>query len=452
MAVPFGISVGDFIVFIETTIKVVNALHHSKGARKEYEGVSRELESLKLALNGVQGIETNDPQIKAALELIATNCWRTIREFLDKTQKYDLSLGSATHSRRKWKDGLRKIQWALYSEEEVQKFRWQLYSYTGSLIVLLGALGQGTAAEAQREQCNALLRIETKMNADRRQAAASQAMIVSTILRCWKEFRLMVALILPTNFRIFGLVANFSKLSSQVSFEQPVTFQDAHGRMLPIQVAWIDTWDHFETMLKWKFSTLPGLAKIERGEYVLTDPFGTKDIDRARSIHRLKTFLAAGNENNTTPDFEYLLFLESKMHGPLPKRKINTDTDIVSDFSRVRILELEDQQPEKCEETGTESSIDEDENGGEDTEDQDNGSDMETTKEIKITKPIIPIYPKIHREYVVEDTLLYYDLPYEIDHTNSDYIIILREMDRHEMDVLFQHTRRFRTARPYDRS
>ncbi|KAI9656863.1 MAG: hypothetical protein M1821_003502 [Bathelium mastoideum] len=56
-----------------------------------------------------------------------------------------------------------------------------------------------------------------------------------------------------------------------------------------------------------------------------------------------------------------------------------------------------------------------------------------------------PTYPKIHKDYLSVDTLIYYNLPYEYDKSDPNYIIILREMDRHETEVLFEHTRRHRT-------
>ncbi|KAF2236202.1 hypothetical protein EV356DRAFT_531139 [Viridothelium virens] len=555
MVVPFGISVGDFIAFIETTIKVVNALQDSKGARKEYEGISRELVSLKHALTGIQDVKTDDPQTEKSGVGASTYRFRattttasdpvicqfvvivmrqlvvivmrqfvvlaqTIQDFLDKTQKYDLSLGSATHSRPKWKDGLRKIQWTLYSKEDVQKFRWQLYSHTASLILLLGQVIHVAAAADQQEQRSALIRLETKTDAERRQATAMQASIMSTILHCWKEFQLMVALILSTNFRIFDLIASCSKIPSQLSFEQPVSFQDAHGRMLPIQVAWIDTWDHFETMLKWKFSTLPGLAKIERGEYVLTDPFGTKDIDRARSIQsvfrpgrrinmsmifrqslrsqncpkcdnevlessdldnhceacglwysRLRdSLLAGGNKNSVVSDFEYLFVEEPILHGPLPKRKTSADIDVISDFSRVRILELEDQGQERYEDTVAEASTNIHKNCGKNTnnqEDDDHGvtaepeaksiqhemqedANMEETVRARSRAASRPNYDIIHRDDLLEDTLLHYNVPYQIDPIHPDYINILRESTVYDKDVLFAHTKRLQEARRRD--
>jgi len=55
-----------------------------------------------------------------------------------------------------------------------------------------------------------------------------------------------------------------------------------------------------------------------------------------------------------------------------------------------------------------------------------------------------PIYIKVHRDHLSLDTLHYYQIPWEYDSTNSDYIILLREMDTRETDILFEHTKRLR--------
>ncbi|KAJ4356232.1 uncharacterized protein N0V89_004262 [Didymosphaeria variabile] len=56
-----------------------------------------------------------------------------------------------------------------------------------------------------------------------------------------------------------------------------------------------------------------------------------------------------------------------------------------------------------------------------------------------------PTYVKVSKEHLAIDTLLYYDIPYEVDRADPNYIIIVREMEPHETEVLFQHTRRLRS-------
>jgi len=55
-----------------------------------------------------------------------------------------------------------------------------------------------------------------------------------------------------------------------------------------------------------------------------------------------------------------------------------------------------------------------------------------------------PTYIKVHRDHLSLDTLHYYHIPWEYDSADSDYIILLREMDTRETDILFEHTRRLR--------
>jgi hypothetical protein len=58
----------------------------------------------------------------------------------------------------------------------------------------------------------------------------------------------------------------------------------------------------------------------------------------------------------------------------------------------------------------------------------------------------VPTYPKIHRKFLDVETLLYYDLPWEYAENQPDYIVILREMNQKETDILFEHTRRLRQS------
>ena len=57
-----------------------------------------------------------------------------------------------------------------------------------------------------------------------------------------------------------------------------------------------------------------------------------------------------------------------------------------------------------------------------------------------------PAFPKIHRKYIDEATLEYYNIPYEIHKDDGNFFILLRAMDSHEMDFLFEDTRKLRAG------
>jgi hypothetical protein len=56
-----------------------------------------------------------------------------------------------------------------------------------------------------------------------------------------------------------------------------------------------------------------------------------------------------------------------------------------------------------------------------------------------------PTFPQINRKHLDVETLHYYDIPYEY-YKDPDYIIILREMNQREVEILFEHTRRLRSG------
>ncbi|KAL1599569.1 hypothetical protein SLS60_007372 [Paraconiothyrium brasiliense] len=56
-----------------------------------------------------------------------------------------------------------------------------------------------------------------------------------------------------------------------------------------------------------------------------------------------------------------------------------------------------------------------------------------------------PTYVKVSKEHLAVDTLIYYDIPYEVDRADPNYIIIMREMEPRETEILFEHTRRLRS-------
>jgi uncharacterized Zn-finger protein len=58
-----------------------------------------------------------------------------------------------------------------------------------------------------------------------------------------------------------------------------------------------------------------------------------------------------------------------------------------------------------------------------------------------------PTYAKVNKEHLATETLEYYDIPYEYDATDPNYIIVLRELTQKEADVLFEHTRRLRKGK-----
>lgn len=133
----FGFAVGDFISGLELIRQLIKALEDSTGSSKEYRDLIRELYCLERALLEVKSLNIEESPQKSAVEQVAVQCQETISFFLSQIAKYQPALGGVGKS---WRDRLRKIQWALYKKEHVQRFRAQIQGHASSITILLMTL------------------------------------------------------------------------------------------------------------------------------------------------------------------------------------------------------------------------------------------------------------------------------------------------------------------------
>ncbi|KAE9376392.1 hypothetical protein N431DRAFT_529373 [Stipitochalara longipes BDJ] len=147
MTVPFGFSVGDFVAGIGLVQDVIEALRASSTSTARYQGLMSELFTLERALLEVKKLDLGDEQasrqerldieaLHGALRLAATQCQDTISRLLNKVKKYEGHL-SANGSGSKWKDALRKVQWALLTDRDLEEYRAEIRGHSTSITMLL---------------------------------------------------------------------------------------------------------------------------------------------------------------------------------------------------------------------------------------------------------------------------------------------------------------------------
>ena len=147
MTVPFGFSIGDFVAGIGLVRDVIEALQASSSSTARYQGLISELFALergllevkKLGLGDKQATRPERPDIEAlhgVLRLTAVRCQDTITRLLGKVKKYEGHL-SANGSGSKWKDALRKVQWALLTDKDLEESRAEIRSHATSITMLL---------------------------------------------------------------------------------------------------------------------------------------------------------------------------------------------------------------------------------------------------------------------------------------------------------------------------
>ena len=141
MAVPFGFSVGEFVVGIGVIKDTIEAFSATKGATATYRDLSRGLENLQDSLQAICDL-TLDSSQKAEfsrVEKAVFECQQCIHSFLQGMVKFR---GFETQLSRRWsskglKRSLRKVQWALFKKEDVDTFRKEVQQHSNAIQMAL---------------------------------------------------------------------------------------------------------------------------------------------------------------------------------------------------------------------------------------------------------------------------------------------------------------------------
>lgn len=91
---------------------------------------------------------------------------------------------------------------------------------------------------------------------------------------------------LQMNIKILDAVAQMQQLlrslPPQIEREQPVIFEDAHGRITPVHVEFVNSFEAFQAVLLTRFQHMPGLRKVRNLEYSMQDARSQEILDLSK--------------------------------------------------------------------------------------------------------------------------------------------------------------------------
>lgn len=97
------------------------------------------------------------------------------------------------------------------------------------------------------------------------------------------ELQILMQKVLEANMRTFNTVVQIQQLQSQmppqIERQQPILFEDAHERLTPFHVEFINSFAAFQAVLEVRFSEVPGLRKVKGLEYTMQDTASNKSLD-----------------------------------------------------------------------------------------------------------------------------------------------------------------------------
>ncbi|KUJ09638.1 uncharacterized protein LY89DRAFT_597775 [Mollisia scopiformis] len=312
---PIGVgSVGDIISICLLAKDLVEALNSSRGAAAEYQEIVRELWGLERALLQVDLLSrthNSSPEINALHETArraAEDCGVGIAGFLKKVKKYQPSLresGSGSVLR----DASRKIQWQLMQSNDVSKFRAEIGAQSQSISMLLATMSVRTLVVSDVKLNARLTSSESKIDDEMQKQTVIVAEVrdrlkenntlisavatkVTDALRFeWfrqlgSELKSMMNRIFRTNVATFEAVVAIQRvLPSHLErsmFRDPFILEDAIGRISPVHMDFINSWEAFDAILRLRFQDVQGFKKVRNNEYILQEHTTKREIKRTR--------------------------------------------------------------------------------------------------------------------------------------------------------------------------
>ncbi|PVH79678.1 hypothetical protein DL98DRAFT_214990 [Cadophora sp. DSE1049] len=317
LPVPFGFSAGDVVTVCILVKDVIKALDDAQGASTEYQRLIQELWSLDRALLEVEllsrtcdtSIELN--ALSQTTRRVVDQCKVSMELFLRKLRTYNCSLREGGSGDR-IRDAAKKIKWALTQKEEVARFRTEINGHSSTINMLLITASinltklternidshfldaQEQRDNIQEQQSAALAIIQVKLDESERnmkEHGTNTSRLVERMNYFFKlgaELKTFMFNIWFVNFKTYHAVVDLqTRIPREFKpcwIQEPLILTDALGRVAPIHLELINSWDVFESVLVARFNQLPGQGKITRREYAIQETTLKLEIDRSQSF------------------------------------------------------------------------------------------------------------------------------------------------------------------------
>ncbi|KAF2274241.1 uncharacterized protein EI97DRAFT_435336 [Westerdykella ornata] len=328
MPVTFG-SVGDIIAVCLLVKDLISALEKSQGSKAEYQGLVQELSILERCFLEVESF-TRRQSNNATLELQALcettkialeRCREIVNEFRGHLQKYERGFsGQGTGSgklesmKATCKDTVLKMRWRINEGDVVERFRAEVVAMSSSLQILLTSASvklldvkernvkehiTDTMRAHDAKQDTTLLAIDQKVSQNNRivqqnlsmTSSIAQALRLSWLRHLPAELKTLMSRIVTMHMETYQAILRIHSLllsgaPEKSLIEEPFILEDAIGRVAPVHLQFITSWDAFEAVLESRFKNMPGSNKVCSKLYQLQEAGTGREIDKRRPWQR----------------------------------------------------------------------------------------------------------------------------------------------------------------------
>ncbi|KAF1837793.1 hypothetical protein BDW02DRAFT_466187, partial [Decorospora gaudefroyi] len=318
MPITFG-AVGDIISVCLLVKDLVEALDKARGSKAEYQAAIRELWILDRALLEIdllmrQHGDGSTPELRSLCETgkrAVARCQGLVSTFLGRIRKYQSSLGE-NQKPNLVKEVTAAVRWRIGEKEALEQFRVEIVGTSSSLQMLLATASVTLLTlnrkemsekldEAERRNDIANIAQHTALDCikDRIENANQNIEAGNTILgkisetlrldwlrQLGSELKTLMWRAMAVNISTYQAVIRLqTSLPSRLEgglIEEPVILEDPLGRIAPVHLQFITSWDAFNSVLESRFQNIQGLKKVKQRDYGLQERGTGREIEQSR--------------------------------------------------------------------------------------------------------------------------------------------------------------------------
>ncbi|KAF2445023.1 hypothetical protein P171DRAFT_514070 [Karstenula rhodostoma CBS 690.94] len=303
---------------------LVDALDEARGSKAEYRSVIRELWILDRALLEIDLLTRthgngSTPELQGLCETAqraSNQCKILVAEFLDRVKKYKNSFEDG-QSPNIVKKAVMGVRWRVGEREAVQRFRVEIVGTSSSLQMLLATANVNLLALNKTDVKNQLNKIEQQ---NEQRISSQQALLldvrgridnatqhitqgnisiskIADALRLdWlrqlgTDLKSLMHKVIATNIATYHAIVSIQTvLSSRLErtlIEEPFILEDPIGRIAPVHLQFVTSWEAFNAVLELRFRDLQGFKKVQDKQYGLQEKATRRDIDQTRPWQRV---------------------------------------------------------------------------------------------------------------------------------------------------------------------
>ncbi|KAI1844306.1 hypothetical protein JX266_009597 [Neoarthrinium moseri] len=272
----FG-SFGDFVSLSIIIKELVVALDDARGSTSEYRALVKDLNVLDhtlLQIGQVCQVDLGVPELQQCKDAAFTSveaCRREIDTFKQHVQKYDESLGKDSGS--SLRRSVAKKQWMVQGKE-LEKFRVKIANHRSNMDIIL------STASIKLAHLN-----EQKRQSDNTTWTQTLLSYLSEAANLSKEVLSLSRRVIFQNLLIYREIMAI-RSTQLASIEPPLpeemfVLEDAVGRIVPIHLRTIDSWQVFDSVLIARFKDRKGAKRVATQRYTLQERASGRVIRRA---------------------------------------------------------------------------------------------------------------------------------------------------------------------------